>query len=77
MIYGGTLAVVVVGGNAIAANILGTGLVNILNLTGMMATSLVIDAIGFLGIPKKPVTVYKVIGMLMIIAGAAVISLIG
>lgn len=77
MIYGGTLAVVVVGGNAIAANILGTGLVNILNLTGMMATSLVIDATGFLGIPKKPVTVYKVIGMLMIIAGAAVISLIG
>ena len=76
MIYGGTLAVIVVGGNAIAANILGTGLVNIMNLAGMMATSLVIDATGFLGIEKKPVTVAKVMGMLMIIAGTTIISLI-
>lgn len=76
MIYGGTLAVIVVGGNAIAANILGTGLVNIMNLAGMMATSLVIDATGFLGIDKKPVTAAKVAGMIMIIAGTAVISLI-
>lgn len=76
MIYGGTLAVIVVGGNAIAANILGTGLVNIMNLAGMMATSLVIDATGFLGIEKKAVTVAKVVGMIMIVAGTAIISLI-
>lgn len=76
MVIGGTCAVIVVGGNTIAANILSTGLVNIMNLAGMMASSLVVDAVGFLGIEKKPVTLPKVIGMLMIIAGAALISLV-
>lgn len=75
MVYGGTLAVVVVGGNTVAANVLGTGLVNILNLAGMMSMSLFVDAIGLLGIAKKPVTLMKLIGMGMIIAGAAIISL--
>ena len=76
MVIGGTCAVIVVGGNTIAANFLSTGLVNIMNLAGMMASSLVVDAIGFLGIEKKPVTLPKVVGMLMIIAGAALISLV-
>lgn len=75
VVYGGCCAVIVVGGNAIAAKILSTGLVNVLNLAGMMAASLIIDAVGFLGIPIKPVTARKLFGMLMIIAGAAVISL--
>ena len=76
VVYGGCCAVVVVGGNAIAAGMLSTGLINILNLAGMMATSLLIDAVGFLGIPKKAVTLKKVAGMLLIIAGAAIISLL-
>jgi len=75
MVIGGTCAVIVVGGNTIAANILSTGLVNIMNLAGMMASSLVVDAVGFLGIEKKPITLSKVIGVLMIIGGAALISL--
>ena len=76
MVVGGTCAVICVGGNTIAANLMSTGLVNIMNLTGIMATSLVIDATGFLGIEKKPVTLPKIIGMLMIIGGAALISLV-
>ena len=76
MVIGGTCAVIVVGGNTIAANVLSTGLVNIMNLAGMMASSLAVDATGFLGIEKKPVTITKVIGMLMIIGGAALISLV-
>ena len=75
MVSGGFLAVVVVGGNAIAAPVLGTGIVTILNLVGMMAAGLVIDATGFLGIEKKPVTAGKVIGMILMITGAAIISL--
>ncbi len=75
MPVGGALAAVIVCGNAVAAPILGTGIVAILNLVGMMAMSLWIDATGFLGIDKQPVTSVKVTGMIMMAAGSALISL--
>lgn len=74
MLCGGVLAAVVVGGNALAAPLLGAGIVTILNLVGMMGTGLLIDVTGFLGIEKKPVTLVKVVGMLLMIAGAALTS---
>lgn len=76
MPIGGALAIVIVGGNAIAAPILGTGVVTILNLVGMMAAGLVIDATGFLGIDRTPVTAAKVVGMLLMIGGSILISLL-
>ena len=76
MIGGGGLAIVIVAGNAVAAPMLGTGVVTILNLVGMMAAGLVIDAAGFLGIEKKPVTLAKVAGMILMTGGAAIISLL-
>ena len=75
LVTGGFLGLVVVATNAVAAPVLGTGVVTILNLVGMMGTSLIIDAEGFLGIEKQPVTAAKVLGMLLMIAGAALISL--
>lgn len=74
MVSGGMLGTLIVATNAIVAPVLGTGLVNILNLVGEMGMGLFIDAIGFLGIEKKPVTVSKVFGMFLMIAGTAVIS---
>ncbi len=74
MITGGIFALTVVSGNAAVAPVLGTGLNTIMNLIGMMASGLAIDAIGFLGIEKKPVTLRKVIGMLLMLAGTALIS---
>jgi transporter family-2 protein len=74
MLCGGPLAVVIVGGNAIAAPLLGTGMVTILNLLGMMVSGLVIDATGFLGIAKKRVTARKVAGMVIMLAGTFVIT---
>ena len=76
MAAGGALSIIVVGGNAVTAPMLGTGIVTILNLIGMMGAGLIIDAVGFLGIEKKPATPAKMIGMLLMIAGTAVISLI-
>ena len=72
---GGLMALVVVGGNAITGPLLGTGVVTMMNLFGMMATGLVIDAAGFLGIDKKPVTGAKLIGMALMFAGTAMISI--
>lgn len=74
MATGGLFALTVVSGNAAVAPILGTGLSTITNLVGMMASGLAIDAVGFLGIEKKPVTVQKVAGMLIMLAGTALIS---
>lgn len=75
MVTGGALSIVVVLGNAVTAPLLGTGIVTILNLIGMMGAGLLIDAVGFLGIEKKPVTFSKSIGMLLMIGGTAIISL--
>ena len=72
---GGLMALVVVGGNAITGPVLGTGMVTMMNLFGMMAASLAVDATGFLGLEKKPVTVRKLIGMALMLAGTAMISL--
>ena len=76
MLTGGIFAVIVVGGNAAVAPIIGTGLNTIMNLIGMMAAGLAIDAAGFLGIERKPVTLRKVAGMLLMLTGTAMISLI-
>ena len=76
MAIGGALSIVVVCGNAVTAPLLGTGIVTILNLIGMMGAGLIIDAAGFLGIEKKPITAAKLIGMILMIAGTAIISLL-
>lgn len=76
MISGGMFALTVVSGNAAVAPVLGTGLNTIMNLIGMMAAGLAIDAVGFLGIEKKPVTFRKIAGMLLMLAGTAAISFI-
>lgn len=75
LLTGGLMALVVVGGNAITGPVLGTGIVTMMNLFGMMASGLVIDATGFLGIEVKPVTVSKIAGMGLMLAGTALISL--
>ena len=75
MLAGGLFALTVVSGNAAAAPVIGTGLATIMNLIGMMSAGLVIDAVGFLGIEKKAVTLRKIAGMLLMLAGTALISL--
>lgn len=74
VLIGGAFAIGIVGGNAIAAPHLGTGIVTIMNLTGMMITGLILDMIGFLGIEKKAATFIKIAGIVLIIAVAALIS---
>lgn len=76
MLFGGPLAVVIVGGNAVAAPLMGTGMVTITNLIGMMGSGLAVDATGFLGIKKKPVTLKKIAGMALMAAGTVLISLV-
>ena len=76
MVLGGSMGVIIVGTNAITAPIIGAGMVSIMNLIGFMIGGLVIDAVGFLGIDRKPVTLAKVIGVLAMLGGTVVITLL-
>ena len=69
-----TAALMVMANAGIKGGEAGTGLNTIMNLIGMMASGLAIDAAGFLGIEKKPVTFRKIAGMLLMLAGTALIS---
>lgn len=75
MCINGIIGISIVGGNSYAAPIIGAGMVTVINLVGMMGAGLAIDATGFLGIEKQPVTRSKLIGMLLMIVGTAIISL--
>lgn len=74
MMSGGLFALIVVSSNAAVAPVLGTGLASIMNLIGMLGMGLVIDAAGLLSTEKKPVTFRKIAGMLLMLAGTAIIS---
>lgn len=71
---GGICSFTIVGGNVILQMLMGTGLAAIINILGQTVGGIVIDATGFLGIKKKPVTVRKIIGLLVMVAGTALIS---
>lgn len=55
---------------------LGTGMTVILNLVGLTAGGLVIDRTGILDSPKRDVPLQKVLGVLLMLAGAAMIRLL-
>lgn len=65
---------IIVGGNVILQTMMGTGLAAVLNVLGQTAGGIVIDASGFLGIEKKKVTLKKLIGLVVMIIGTALIS---
>jgi len=71
---GGLCSFTIVGGNVILQLLMGTGLATILNILGQTLAGVVIDATGFLGIPKKPVTPRKIIGLAVMVVGTALIS---
>ena len=55
---------------------LGTGMTVILNLTGLTAGGLLIDRTGILDSPKRDVPLQKVLGVLLMLVGAALIRLL-
>ncbi len=75
MCTGGAFGMIIVGGNAIIAKPLGTGLSVILNVAGQTFGGIILDAIGFLGIEKKPVTLIKIAGVVLMNAGIVLVSL--
>ena len=42
-------------------------------ITGQLAISLVIDRLGLLGVAKAPISVHRVLGIVLLVAGVALV----
>ena len=73
---GGILGVAFVLTNLYVAGKIGTGMAVIASLTGTMIGGIVIDHLGILGAEKKPVTMQKIGGTLLVLAGAVMVRLL-
>lgn len=67
--FGGILGVIFVLANLFVAGHIGTGMAVVASLTGMVIGGLVMDQWGLLESPKNPVTIPKLLGLLVMIAG--------
>ncbi|TQK76489.1 transporter family-2 protein [Rarobacter incanus] len=77
LFVGGLLGAAFVAGSAYAAPTLGTSVTVSVVLLGQLIASLVIDHFGALGAAKRPVTSLRLLGAATVLAGVAVVRLIG
>ncbi|WP_125769138.1 DMT family transporter [Companilactobacillus furfuricola] len=75
MWLGGLIGALFVFGNAYLVPIIGTGLAVVIILVGQMTGSLLVDQFGLLQSKKNPVSLVQIIGILIMIAGVAMIRL--
>ena len=71
---GGPCGAVGVGGTILLVPRLGAAMTVALSITGQMLTSLVLDAGGLLGVPERPLSVERLLGALVVVIGAALVS---
>ena len=70
---GGVLGAAYVTTVLVTVRDLGAGGVTAATIAGQLTASVVIDQLGILGLPKDPVTVSKVVGILLLAAGVYLI----
>ena len=66
---GGVLGAVYVTTALVAVRTLGAGGVTAATITGQLATALVIDRLGVLGVPERPLSTQRLIGVALLAAG--------
>lgn len=75
MWLGGVIGATVIFSTAYLGPVIGTGVTVVVMLLGMMLASLLIDIFGFLGSPRRRIHLAQLIGLLVIIAGVALIRI--
>jgi transporter family-2 protein len=68
-LIGGLLGAVYVTNALLAVRDLGAGGITAATITGQLVTSIVIDRLGVLGLPERPLSVARVIGVVLLVAG--------
>lgn len=68
-LLGGALGAAYVFSALVLVSQIGAGAVAAATVTGQLTTSVVLDRIGFLGLDREPLTVSRVAGVLLLLAG--------
>ena len=76
MWLGGVCGVSFITCNAIMSTLIGNGMTVVAGLIGSMTGGVLIDQLGLFETPKRPVTAAKIIGIVIMLAGAACIRLL-
>ncbi|MGO3796337.1 MAG: DMT family transporter [Pauljensenia sp.] len=73
---GGALGAGFVLANSAIAPVLGTGLTVSVVLLGQIVSGLLVDQVGLLGAPRRPVGALRVLGALTVLAGVVLVRLV-
>nr|WP_268872510.1 DMT family transporter [Lactiplantibacillus fabifermentans] len=76
MWLGGVFGGLFVAGNAYLVPSLGTGLAVVVILVGQMSGGLVVDQFGLLESAKNPITLLKIVGIIVMLIGVGIIRLL-
>jgi bacterial/archaeal transporter family-2 protein len=68
-LLGGVLGAAYVFSALVLVSEIGAGPVAAATVTGQLTTSVILDRIGFLGLEREPITIEKVIGVALLLAG--------
>lgn len=74
LFIGGILGAIFVSAVIVTVPKIGIANVLIAALAGQLILSLIIDHFGWLGVPKQPVNIYRIIGSLMVVAGLFLVN---
>jgi transporter family-2 protein len=74
VVLGGIIGVVFVAGSIVTAPPLGMALFFVCVVSGQLLGSTLADQLGAFGIPVQPVTTMKVVGLALVLAGAALVQ---
>jgi len=74
VVVGGVLGVVFVAGSVIVGPTLGIALFFVCVVAGQLLGATIVDQLGAFGLPQKPVNVMKLIGLGLVLVGAALVQ---
>lgn len=74
IVVGGVVGVVFVAGSIVVAPVLGVALFFVCVIAGQLLGSTLVDQVGAFGMPVQPVNATKVLGVVLVLVGAALVE---
>jgi len=74
MFLAGVVSAVMIVGSSYLVPRIGTGALFVMLVTGQIIFGVIINQYGLLGVPVQPITLMKLFGVVMVIAGAAIVT---
>ena len=74
VIFGGVLGVIFVAGSIVVAPVLGVALFFVCVVAGQLLGSTIIDQLGAFGLTVKPINTMKLVGLGLVLIGAALVQ---